>query len=173
MRTGTRWAIAGVLAVALIGAACGGTQEGADSGTGGAPTSGTGATGAAGGRAAGATIKRGGTLVAALGNNPKTFDPMLANDVASAAVTVNVFEGLYKYDENLKPVPWLAERVEITPDNQTYTFFLRTGVRFHDGTELDAEAVKFSIERIKNNKKVQSWFLGSNATAGYAEFWKE
>ena len=74
-----------------------------------------------------------------------------AAEVASAAPQVNIFDSLYKYDENFKPVPYLAEKVDISPDNTQYTFSLRQGVKFHDGTEMDAEAVKFSMERIKNN----------------------
>jgi peptide/nickel transport system substrate-binding protein len=148
-------AIAGVLAFAMIAAACGG----GDNNTGGAGTTGatdgTPAAGqapqAGGTPAAAARIKRGGTLVAALGNNPRTFDPMLSNDVASAAPQANILEGLYKYDENYRPVPWLAEKVDINSDSTVFTFTMRQGIKFHDGTEMDAEAVKFSMERIKNN----------------------
>ncbi|MGE0539166.1 MAG: ABC transporter substrate-binding protein [Dehalococcoidia bacterium] len=142
-----KWLIAIVLAMAAIVAACGGGDDDED-------TAGTQATPGASGQAAAtqtSNIKRGGTLVAALGNNPKTFDPMLSNDVASSAVQVSIIEGLYKYDKDFKPVPWLAEKVDISPDNMEYTFHMRQGVMFHDGTEMDAEAVKFSMERVKNN----------------------
>jgi peptide/nickel transport system substrate-binding protein len=144
------WAVAGVLALALLVAACGSGDS--EEGSGGTTDTagGTQAAGGAGTQQA-ARIKRGGTLVVALGNNPKTFDPMLSNDVASAAPQTSIMEGLYKYDEQLRPVPWLAERVEISPDNTQYTFFMRKGVKFHDGTEMDAEAVKFSMERIRAN----------------------
>jgi peptide/nickel transport system substrate-binding protein len=146
------WLIATMLAIAALVAACGGGDDGETTGTQATPGAGgqAAATQAAGTQQA-ANIKRGGTLVAALGNNPKTFDPMLTNDVASSAVQVNIVEGLYKYDENFRPVPWLAEKVDISPDNTQYTFTLRQGVKFHDGTEMDAEAVKFSMERVKNN----------------------
>lgn len=146
------WLIAVVLAMAALVAACGGGDD--DDSAGSQATPGAGGQAAAtqgSGTQQAANIKRGGTLNVALSNNPKTFDPMLQNDVASGAITANVFEGLYKYDENYKPVPWLAERVDVSPDSKVYTFYLRQGIKFHDGTEMDGEAVKFSMERIKNN----------------------
>jgi len=140
------WAIAGVLALAMLVVACGSSDDDEGSSSQASPS----ADGQAATQAA-ASVKRGGTLVAALGNNPNTFDPMLSNDVASNAIGGNVFEGLYKYDENYQPQPWLAESVDISPDSTEWTFHLREGVKFHDGTEMDAEAVKFSMERVKNN----------------------
>src|SRR5439155_9355537 len=100
----------------------------------------------------GGNVSRGGTLLVALDQNPKDFDPMVAGDAYSDAVVTNIVEGLYDYDENLKPVPWLAESVDL-PDNLTYVFHLRKGIKFHDGTEMDADAVKFSVDRVRNNPK--------------------
>jgi peptide/nickel transport system substrate-binding protein len=150
------WAIAGVLALAMVAVACGGSDNDNDGAGSTGSTSGTQAAGQAtqatgGTQATTARVKRGGTLVAGLGNNPKTFDPMLSNDVASAAPQANILEPLYYYDENYKPVPWLAEKVDINADSTVFTFTMRQGVKFHDGTDLDAEAVKFSMDRIKNN----------------------
>jgi ABC-type transport system substrate-binding protein len=149
------WAIAGVLALALIFAACGGgddEDDAAQTTTGGAGTQAAGQATQAAGTQAAANIKRGGTLNVALSNNPRTFDPMLSNDVASSAIVSNVFEGLYKYDEQLRPVPWLAEKVDVNADSTVWTFTMRKGVKFHDGTEMNAEAVKFSMDRIRNNQ---------------------
>lgn len=140
-----RWPTVGALfALAVLLTACGSGATDRQAGE-TAPAGGAAATQQAG------QARRGGTLVVALDNNPKNFDPMLTNDVASNAVVANVVEGLYKYDQDLKPVPWLAERVE-QPDDRTYVFHLRRGVKFHDGTEMDAEAVRFSIDRIRENK---------------------
>jgi peptide/nickel transport system substrate-binding protein len=71
-------------------------------------------------------------------------------DTFSGYIVSNVFDTLIAYDEKLEPQPWLAERYEIAPDNVTYTFYLRKGIKFHDGTEMDAEAVKFSVDRVRD-----------------------
>ncbi len=71
---------------------------------------------------------------------------------ASATATVvfyNVQEALVKVDRHGKIVPWLAERWN-TSDNKNYTFFLKRGVRFHNGRELKAADVKFVIDRAMN-----------------------
>src|SRR5687768_6582972 len=67
----------------------------------------------------------------------------------AAVVLYNVQECLVKIDRNGKIVPWLAERWH-TADNRNYTFFLKKGVRFHNGRELKAADVKFVIERAMN-----------------------
>ena len=65
------------------------------------------------------------------------------------AVFYNVQECLMKVDRTGKIVPWLAERW-YTRDNKNYTFFLRKGVRFHNGRELKAADVKFVLQRAMN-----------------------
>jgi len=67
----------------------------------------------------------------------------------AAIVHYNVQECLVKVDKNGKLVPWLAERW-YTTDSKNYTFFLRKGVRFHNGRELRAADVKFVLERAAN-----------------------
>src|SRR5215203_2788178 len=147
------WALAGILALSIVVVACGSSDSKDESKATVAPGGGTqAAAGTASSTQAAANVKRGGTLVAVMTANPKTFDPMLANDVESGRLTPSVFDSLYKYDEDLKPVPWLAEKVDINQDSTEYTFFMRKGIKFHDGTEMDAEAVKFSMDRIRNNK---------------------
>ena len=64
-------------------------------------------------------------------------------------VFYNVQEGLVKVDSHGKLVPWLAERW-YTTDSKNYTFFLRKGVRFHNGRELKAADVKFVLDRAMN-----------------------
>src|SRR5436189_3988403 len=64
----------------------------------------------------------------------------------SGVIFYNVQEALVKVDRHGKLVPWLAERWH-TSDNRNYTFFLRRGVRFHNGRELKAAGVKFVFER--------------------------
>jgi peptide/nickel transport system substrate-binding protein len=69
---------------------------------------------------------------------------------ATAAVLLyNVQECLVKVDRTGKIVPWLAERWH-TSDNRNYTFFLRKGVRFHNGRELKAADIKFVLQRAMN-----------------------
>jgi len=71
---------------------------------------------------------------------------------ASATATVvfyNVQEALVKVDRHGKLVPWLAERWN-TSDNKNYTFFLKRGVRFHNGREMKAADVKFVFDRAMN-----------------------
>ena len=67
----------------------------------------------------------------------------------SGIVFYNVQEGLVKVDRHGKLVPSLAERWH-TSDNKNYTFFLRKGVRFHNGRELKAADVKYCFERALN-----------------------
>lgn len=148
------WALAGVLALAFFAAACGGGDDGDSSSTSGetVPVAQSTTTAVSAPTVAASQIKRGGTLVRAITANPKSFDPMLQNDVPGGEISTNVYEGLYKYDDKYQPQPWLAEKVE-NPDNKTYVFTMRKGVKFHDGTEMDAEAVKFSMDRIRTNDK--------------------
>ncbi len=63
-------------------------------------------------------------------------------------VTTNVYENLVKLDTNLTFQPALAKAGTDRPDR--WRFYLRQGVKFHDGTDFTADAVQFSIERIKN-----------------------
>ena len=67
----------------------------------------------------------------------------------AAVVHYNVQECLVKVDKNGKLVPWLAERW-YTTDSRNYTFFLKKGVRFHNGREMKAADVKFAFERAAN-----------------------
>ncbi len=143
-----RWVIVAVLTLTVAVAACGGGAK--DTATEQAP---------AGGPAPGQTgakIRRGGTLVVALEQNPKSFDPRVYTDVYSGRVVGQVFETLVKYDDKLVPQPWLAEKIE-QPDNVSYVFRLRQDVKFHDNTEMDAEAVKFSIDRVRDFKSGPSY----------------
>lgn len=88
------------------------------------------------------------TLIYAQGAEPRGLDPALVDDGESAKVMSNIYEGLLKYSKdgtNIEPA--LAEKWEISDDKLTYTFNLRKGVKFHDGTDFNADAVKFNIER--------------------------
>ncbi|MDA7424968.1 ABC transporter substrate-binding protein [Thalassococcus lentus] len=87
-------------------------------------------------------------LTIALQLEPPHLDPTSAAAGAIDSVLyTNVFEGLTRFTETGAVVPGLAESWEISEDGLTYTFKLRAGVTFHDGTAMDAEDVKFSLDR--------------------------
>lgn len=88
------------------------------------------------------------TLVYAQGADPRGLDPAFVDDGESAKVIVNVYEGLVKYKEGSTELePGLAKSWEVSSDGKEYTFKLREGVKFHDGTPFNADAVKVNIER--------------------------
>jgi len=79
---------------------------------------------------------------------PKRLIPMLASDSASQDITSLVFNGLVKYDKNIRLVGDLAESFEMTPDCRLATFHLRKGVKWHDGREFTADDVLFTYQKI-------------------------
>lgn len=89
------------------------------------------------------------TFTYAQGADPRGLDPAYVDDGESAKVMCNIYEGLLKYNKNSTEVePCLAKSYEISDDGMTYTFHLRTGVKFHDGTDFNADAVKATIDRM-------------------------
>jgi peptide/nickel transport system substrate-binding protein len=80
---------------------------------------------------------------------PPSLDPTAeAAAAVDEVVYANVFEGLTRFARDGSIVPALAKSWEISEDGLTYTFHLNDGVTFHDGSTMDAEDVKFSLERI-------------------------
>ncbi|MCD6058423.1 MAG: 4-phytase, partial [Thermomicrobiales bacterium] len=79
--------------------------------------------------------------------DPAPLDPAVARDVNSAFMTRQVFRGLTRFDENLEPVPELAQRIEISADGLTYRIQLRDDARFADGSPITAQDVAFSLTR--------------------------
>jgi peptide/nickel transport system substrate-binding protein len=91
------------------------------------------------------------TLVVGRARDAAALDPALVTDNESIEVTEQIFEHLLTYDERSTTVgPSLATSWHISDDRRTYTFELRQGVRFHDGTAFNAEAVVFSFLRQKD-----------------------
>jgi len=95
-----------------------------------------------------ATLASAQTLVIARGSDGNSFDPPESESFEAIMMADFAFEGLVRYNGNsLDIVPALAESWETSQDGLTWTFKLRRGVKFHDGTPVDADAVVFSFER--------------------------
>jgi ABC-type transport system substrate-binding protein len=94
----------------------------------------------------------GGTLVIKAYQTPfnPVFDP--AASASHYFVIEQLFDGLVKFDNNFGIIPALAEYWTISDDGKRITFYLRKGVRFHHGREMTAEDVKFSLERLIQNR---------------------
>ncbi|MGD9862118.1 MAG: ABC transporter substrate-binding protein, partial [Pseudodonghicola sp.] len=89
-------------------------------------------------------------ITVAMQLEPPHLDPTSAAAGAIDSVLyANVFEGLTRFMGDGSVVPGLAESWEISEDGTTYTFHLHDGVKFHDGTTMDAEDVKFSLDRAR------------------------
>jgi peptide/nickel transport system substrate-binding protein len=93
-----------------------------------------------------------GNLIAAIGGEPDQLDPQKTSAYFSFEVLENVFDTLVAPDANLEMKPALAERWEVSPDQLTWTFHLRKGVTFHDGTPFTADDVVYSYRRIIDQK---------------------
>jgi peptide/nickel transport system substrate-binding protein len=92
---------------------------------------------------------QGGTLVSMVVAEPTSMDIASGSGQHNYAVMSNVYENLlYWDDKTLDVYPGLAQSYDVSPDGTAYTFKLRQGVKFHDGTEMDADAVKFSYSRV-------------------------
>lgn len=83
-----------------------------------------------------------------LNNIPDGLDPTVTNNSFSQYVILNCFEGLVTYDETGSVVPGSAESWDISEDSLTYTFHLRDGLKWSDGTPLTAEDFVYSIQRV-------------------------
>jgi peptide/nickel transport system substrate-binding protein len=80
---------------------------------------------------------------------PPVLDPGLNPAAGIREITYqNIFEGLTRIDRNGKIVPGLAESWTVSPDGKTYTYKIRSGVKFHNGEPLTAETVKFALDRL-------------------------
>lgn len=90
----------------------------------------------------------GGTFVFARSADPSSLDPMLGAEGEGLRTHEQMFEGLVRSRAGTTEIePALAERWEVSKDAQTWTFYLRKGVKFHDGTPFNADAVVFNFDR--------------------------
>ena len=83
-----------------------------------------------------------------LTGEPTTLDPALFSDVYAMQVANNLYDGLVEFDQDLNVVPAIARRWKISRDHRTYTFFLREGVTFHNGREVNAGDFVYSFTRV-------------------------
>ncbi|BBB90812.1 MAG TPA: ABC transporter substrate-binding protein [Methylomusa anaerophila] len=90
----------------------------------------------------------GNVLVFGAGSDPRGLDPAFVDDGESMHVMDQIYEGLVRYKPGSTEImPSLATEWSVSPDGKEITFKLREGVKFHDGTPFNAEAVKVSFER--------------------------
>ena len=110
------------------------------------------------------------TITFAQGADPRGLDPAYVDDGESAKIMCNIYDTLLRYDtETCDIVPGLSELPEISDDGLTYTFKLHEGVKFHDGTDCNAEAVKKNIDRQLEPNRTEdmpyaSFVFGSEAS---------
>ena len=90
-------------------------------------------------------------VVSSIGD-ARRLNPVIANDSASGTINDQVFNGLVKYDKDIKLVGDLAERWDVSPDGKTITFHLRTGVLWHDGAPFTADDCLFTYQRLMDPK---------------------
>jgi peptide/nickel transport system substrate-binding protein len=100
--------------------------------------------------AAAGQAKRGGELKAAMQVDATSLDPHLSSSYSSSLVIEQVYSGLVQFDENMNIIPDLAESWTVSKDGLVYDFKLRKGVKFHNGRELVADDVIYSLNRVKD-----------------------
>ncbi len=105
----------------------------------------------------GADSVDGDVLIAAIGGEPDQLDPQRTSSYFAFEVLENVFDTLVAPDENLEMQPALAESWEVSDDQLTWTFDLRDGVTFHDGSEFTSEDVVYSYRRIIDEQLANAW----------------
>ena len=129
--------VAGVGAAALGLAACGGSKSGSTAASGNASSAGS-STGSI--NTAGFTVQ--------YGSNPETLDPALNSAVDGGNTIITVFETLLIINENNETVPGQAESWTTSEDGLTWTFTMRDGLKWSDGSELNAKDFEYSFKRM-------------------------
>jgi oligopeptide transport system substrate-binding protein len=90
----------------------------------------------------------GGTYRRPLDFMPKVLDPALSTDIYAVTIIQQLFDGLVQFDKDLNVIPAIAKSWKISPDGLIYTFYLREGVKFHNGREVTAKDFVYSFTRI-------------------------
>lgn len=143
----TRWRPFALFLVVLLGAAaCGGGGDDGDQGAGGG--AGTGNGGDA--QADPSAITPGGSLTFGTESDVSSLMPGVAAQPSDKVITLGIFDPLMSYDAEGNVIPWLAKSLESSEDLLTYEMELNSPVKFHDGTDLNAEAVVKHFNRLKD-----------------------
>ena len=129
--------VAGVSAAALGLAACGGSKSGST-----ATSGSTAGSTASGTNTAGFTVQ--------YGSNPETLDPALNSAIDGANTIITIFEPLLLINENNEVIGGQAESWEASEDGLTWTFTMRDGLKWSDGTDLNAKDFEYSFKRMAN-----------------------
>ncbi|MDQ2765021.1 MAG: ABC transporter substrate-binding protein [Pseudomonadota bacterium] len=126
----------------------------------------------------GASAWAAGTLIWGMPAETDILDPQATGGWSTYQITYQIFEGLVKEDLTKADVPTppivpaLAESWTISPDGLQYTFKLRPGIRFHDGTPFDAAAVKFNFERFCDKNSPNYYPKTASFVAAYVKWIK-
>ncbi len=89
----------------------------------------------------------GGKTLNLYGIDPLMLDPAVSGEMTSHEYIMQLFSGLVRLDDDLKPVPDISQKWKVSNDSKTYTFYLRQDVKFHDGKLVKAQDFKYSWER--------------------------
>lgn len=104
----------------------------------------------------------GGIVQIAMAGSVTSLDPSLSSTVAQAEVVPNIFESLTVQAEGARIVPWLASEFHAEEGGKKFRFRLRDDVRFHDGRRLSARDVRYTFERLlQNRSSLNTWLLSS------------
>src|SRR5215212_1643479 len=96
------------------------------------------------------------TLYVALDDEPPELDPNLSEAYVDRQVMASLYDKLVDINQQGEIVPMLAKSYDISDDRKVYTFHLRDGIKFHDGTPFNAEAVKYNLDRYQKEDSVRS-----------------
>ncbi|MDB4898158.1 MAG: oligopeptide transporter substrate-binding protein, partial [Firmicutes bacterium] len=115
--------------------------------------------------------RRGGDLNLALPHKPEgPLNPIITNDAYGNDLIGMIYDGLWRYDDRLMPVPALAESWAWSEDDTKLTFYIRKGVRFFDGTELTADDVLFTFKAIAHPQYSGALNAGYDGVLGWTDY---
>jgi len=129
--------VAILAALAILLAACTGTTSGGPSGS----------------AATGAKPVYGGSITFAMNSDISNMDPMLSGLFVDRHLMYAMYDSLVRVTPKGEIIPWLATKWSISADGKSYTFNLRTDVKYHDGTQFDAASAKWNLDRYRLTKE--------------------
>ncbi|MDQ6857722.1 MAG: ABC transporter substrate-binding protein [Chloroflexota bacterium] len=130
-------AIAVLAALAIVLGACTGTTSGGPSSS----------------AASGAKAAYGGSVTFAMNSDISNMDPMLSGLFVDRHLMYAMYDSLVRVTPKGEIIPWLSALPTVSADGKSYTFKLRTDVKYHDGSSFDAESVKWNLDRYRLTKE--------------------